>query len=157
MRITRKKKQNRKENIERGKLLRRYLEYRHSGTFGKNGWHDISWLIFWLWETGWDLCGIWGMFGPPKYTFDCPHILKSTLVILGQILHIKVAQQHRIEYVRYLFKFWYRVIWGLKTALNWQMKVFFVQEILYYACFVIPGHYGCPGGFLPKYSICRWN
>jgi len=46
MRITRKKKQNRKENIERGKLLRRYLEYRHSGTFGKNGWYDISWLIF---------------------------------------------------------------------------------------------------------------
>ena len=31
---------------------KRYLEYCHSGTFGKNGWYDISWLIFWLWETG---------------------------------------------------------------------------------------------------------
>ena len=67
---------------------KRYLEFRHPGTFGKNGLFDISWLIFWLWETGWDLCGIWGMFGPPKYTFDCPHILKSTFVIPGQISHI---------------------------------------------------------------------
>ena len=115
------------------------------------GWY------FWLWETGWDLCGNWGMFGPPKYTFDCPHIQKSTFVIPGQISRIKVAQQHRIRYVRYLFKFWYRVIWGLRTALNWQIKVYFVQEIVYYACFVIPGHYGCPGGSLPKYSICRWD
>ena len=64
---------------------KRYLEFRHSGTFGKNGLYDISWLIFWLWETGWDLCGNWGMFGPPKYTFDCPHIQKSTFVIPGQI------------------------------------------------------------------------
>ena len=31
---------------------KRYLEYCHSGTFGKNEWYDISWLIFWLWETG---------------------------------------------------------------------------------------------------------
>ena len=67
---------------------KRYLEYCHSGTFGKNGWYDISRLIFWLWETDWDLCGIWGMFGPPKYTFDCPHIQASTFVIPGQISRI---------------------------------------------------------------------
>ena len=44
-----------------------------------------------------------------------------------------------------------------QIAFNRWIDMFFGQKILHYACFVIPGHYGCSGGFLQKSLICKWD
>ena len=48
-------------------------------------------------------------------------------------------------------------IWGFRIAFNRPIGQFFDPQILNKPCFVIPGHYGCPGGFLQKSSTYRWN
>ena len=48
-------------------------------------------------------------------------------------------------------------IWGFRIAFNWKIDQFFGHQILKKPCFVIPGHYGCPSGFLQKSSTYRWD
>ena len=48
-------------------------------------------------------------------------------------------------------------IWGLRIAFNRPIGQLFGHQILNKPCFVIPGHYGCPGGFLQKSSTYRWD
>ena len=49
-------------------------------------------------------------------------------------------------------------IWGFRIAFNRPIDQFFGHQILNKPCFVIPGHYGCPGGFLAKFFpvIVHW-
>ena len=75
------------------------------------------------------------------------------IVILSSrdiISHNEVALQHMIWYARYLFKFWYKVLWDNKKWLKYWTDGHFGHWTLKFTCFVLPGHYGCPRAFKQK-------
>ena len=75
------------------------------------------------------------------------------IVILSSrdiISHNEVALQHMIWYARYLFKFWYKVLWDNKKWLKYWTDGHFGHWTLKFLCFVLLGHYGCPRGFKLK-------
>ena len=75
------------------------------------------------------------------------------IVILSSrdiISHNEVALQHMIWYARYLFKFWYKVLWDNKKWLKYWTDGHFGHWTLKFSCFVLLGHYGCPRGFKLK-------
>ena len=79
------------------------------------------------------------------------------IVILSSrdiISHNEVALQHMIWYARYLFKFWYKVLWDNKKWLKYWTDGHFGHWTLKFSCFVLLGHYGCPRGFKLKSFFC---
>ena len=55
-----------------------------------------------------------------------------------------------LRYVKNLFRFRYIVIWRYWNTLKYPILVHIEQKTCNNAFFVILGHYGCPGGLLPK-------
>ena len=110
----------------------------------------ISGSIFPYWGISRVLCNNQGVFGAMNIRLRA---LLLKIVILSSwdiISHNEVALQHMIWYARYLFKFWYKVLWDNKKWLKYWTDGHFGHWTLKFSCFVLLGHYGCPRGFKLK-------
>ena len=144
---------------------KRYLEFRHSGTFDKN-WFLFGKTIFpgKYFVTGWQ-AGTWvfiresfGLKNVHLGAIWVPPMLKMPLCHSGTKFHIfRLPNNIGLDMPNIFGNSDAQYIWGFRIAFNWKINQFFGHQILKKPCFVIPGHYGCPGGFLQKSSTYRWD